>query len=607
MRDMPAFHKYILALSAGIFFSIVTLAWAEEPASSQNSSQSSSQDIKTIMQRLDKLQARVDELEKKVAEQDRIIKIQKAALEAVAKVVPEVKKVMAPPEPKVLVKKFVLEGVNLFTAKDFEPVLKKYRNKELGISDLNKIADEITAFYRQHGYITSLAYAPTQEITDHTVEFRVIEGRVGNVKVEGGKYFKAKTIRRQFLVEKGQILNYEKLQQNVKRVNKQPDRTMKVVLMPGKEKGTSDVLLKMQKEEKPMHWFLNYNNRGTEYTTKSRFGLGFVHNNLTGNDDILSANVRIGENDDVYAGSIDYNFPISKYDTRLGFYAAYSHADIGGQFKILSPEGKASAYGVYLTQPLFDKDFYDPVALNLASNFTLGFDSISVRNKILGQETSHDELRVFKAGLSFDERDSLGRTLFSNEMRFGIPDFLGSMSNSDQSASRLDAGGDFTKYVGSLNRVTRLPFSSLLINSLKVQYTNDPLVNSEQMAFGGADSIRGFPENDYLGDYGYISTIELRTPAFIFPREIKVPYDKKRRSLMDAIQFVYFVDFGKCYLKKPRAGEKKNRLLIGTGIGLRFNLYDNLTGRIDWGFPVGSEEPSDHSSSTVHVGIQYNF
>ncbi len=597
---MNKYFRFILCLV--VSYSLLIPSYAS--AQSQDETQKA---LQAVMEKVEALQKRIDQLEKKVAEQEEIIQRQKAALEKVAEIVPEVKVVLAPPQPKILVKKFVLNGVNLFTPKDFEPLLSKYRNKELTMDQLKKIADEITAFYRSKGYITSLAYLPVQEIENNTVEFRVVEGRVGDVKVEGGKYYKAEKIKRLVHTEKGQILNYERLQQDIRRINQQPDRTMKAVLVPGKEQGLTDILVKMEKEEKPYHFYLDYNNRGTSYTTKNRYGVGFVHNNLTGNEDILSLRARIGERSEVYAGSIDYNFPISRYNTRLGFYAAYSHADIGEQFKVLTPEGKAAAYGVYISHPLFDRDFLDPVAINVRGTVTAGLDAISVYNKILGQETSHDELRVLKAGLSLDEKDAMGRTFITQELRFGIADFLGSMDENDSSASRLDAGGEFTKYVGTITRVNRLPFSSLLLASFKYQFTDGRLVNSEQMSFGGADSIRGYPENDYLGDYGWITRLELRTPAFIFPREIKVPYDKKGTSLMDAIQFVYFVDFGKAYLKKPRVGEKKDRLFTSVGLGLRFELYEHLKGMVDIGFPVGNEEPSDGSDNTVHVGVQYEF
>ena len=534
-----------------------------------------------------------------------MIKRQNQALDKLGEMVPEVKKAMLPPEPKVVVSNFILSGVNLFDPIDFEPVLKKYRSKEVGISDLKTIADELTAFYRSKGYITSLAYAPTQEIDNETVEFRVIEGRVGTIELEGGEYFRKETMAKRITIEEGQVLDYERLQRDIKKLNKQPDRTMKAVLLPGQDKGTTDILIKMEEENDPKHFYFDYSNTGTEETKTSRFGLGFAHNNLFGYDDILSIKARVGDWD-IYSISADYNIPINKYNTRIGAYGIFSHTDIGGQFTAIEPEGSATALGAYITHPLFDKNYFDPVAVNISSDVIAGFDLIDVKNMLMGEETSHDVLRVAKIGISFDERDALGRTFVNNEFRVGI-DGLGSYSSNDESSSIIDAGADFLKYTGTVTRITRLPFSMTLINNLKFQHTNNPLVTSEQMSMGGADSVRGYPQNDYLADYGYVATLELRTPAFIFPREIKVPYDDKKTPIMDAVQFVYFVDFGKGHRKNPRVGETKDQFMIGTGFGFRFDLYDHLRARLDFGFPAGNEEPSDGSSGTVHIGVQYEF
>ena len=565
--------------------------------------------IKAIMEELSRMKQRISGLEKKVTEQERVIELQRRVLDKV-KGIPGIKEALTPPEPKFLVNKFVLNGVYLFTAKEFEPILDRYKNRKLGISDLKKIADKITAFYRDKGYITSLAYAPTQEIADNTVEFRIVEGRVGKIKVEDGKYYSKKTIKRKFFVEEGRILNYKALEKSIKRINKQPDRTVKAVLLPGEKPQTSDILLKQEEEKSPRHLYLEYNNRGSEYTGEERAGVGFVDNNLFGFDDILSARIRARADDDykdVYGGSLNYNFPVNRYDTRFGLYGAYSHAEIGGQFKVLDPEGEATACGIYLTHPLFDKDFYDPVALNLTSNATIGFDSISVENSILGEQTSHDELRVIKPGIGFDAKDSMGRTFMSNELRIGIANFLGSMDVYDEDASRIDAGGEFIKYVGSLTRLSRLPLSSYLTASIKYQYTDSPLVNCEQFPIGGANTVRGFPENEYLADSGWVSTVELRTPAFLLPTGLRVPYDKKKTSLRKAMHFAYFIDFGEGRLEKAQVGEEDYKFLSSIGLGLRYDFADHIRGKIDWGFPIGEEEPSDGSSSRIHFEVQYEF
>ncbi|MBU0547561.1 MAG: hypothetical protein KJ710_03505 [Candidatus Omnitrophica bacterium] len=513
-------------------------------------------------------------------------------------------------EPKTLIKKFVINGDVLFTPKDFEVVLSKYRDKELGISDLKKAMDEITGLYRKKGYILTLVYMPEQEIVDNTVEFRVIESRVGEIQVEKPKYSKLDTERNKILLERGQVLDYKKLEANLRRINKQPDKDMRAVLSPGAIAGTTDILFKMDNEKSPQHFYSEFNNLGTKNTSKNRWGLGYVNNNLSGNDDTVSLRLIANDKTDVYSLSAAYDFPITQSNTRLGAYAAYSRADISGQFAILSPEGHAKAWGLYFNHPWLDKEFHDDNAntnFTLTSNLTAGFDSVSVYNKILGAETSHDELRVFKSGINFEETDSFGRGGLAVEIKAGVPDFLGAMSKNDSSASRLDSGGEFQKYSGSLTRVTRLPLSFLLINSFRYQLSPFNLVNSEQMLLGGADTVRGYPENEYLADYGWVNTVELRAPMFFLPRSLKLPFDKKRTSLVDAIQLVGFFDAGKGYLNNAMVGETKHETLISAGFGFRFDFYEHLRARLDIGFPVGGVDPSDGSNGKLHFGLQYEW
>ncbi len=556
------------------------------------------------------LRQKVNQLEKTVASQAELIAQQKQVLDKIIDTVPAVKLALTPPEPKTLVKSFTLDGVNLFQPKDFEPTLKKYRNKELSMSDLKKVTDEISAFYRKKGYVSSVAYLPAQEIADNNVEIKVVEGRVGDINVEKPKYAKASVIKNRFLIEKGQVLDSKKMETSLGRINRDEDRVVRAVLTPGQTAGTSDILLKVEKERRPYHFHSEVNNRGTSLTGKIRWGLGFTDTNLFGRDDALALKFMASQRtSDVYSFSGDYNLPVNRWDTRLGIYGAYAKADIGGQFAILSPEGKAAIFGIYASQPFFKKEFLDDQnasTMTLASNLTAGFDSLSVHNKILGQETSQDEIRSFKGGINLDEKDNMGRFGFSAETSVGIPDFLGSMGEHDVKASRIDAGGQFEKFNGSVSRVTYLPLNSLFLNTFRFQYTKNNLVNPEQMVIGGADTVRGFPENEYLADYGWIANTELRTPAWLIPSMLRVPFDSKHTRLIDAMQFVYFIDAGKGYLNKARVGEVSHKYLVGTGFGLRFDLYDRLHGRVDIGFPENTE-PSDHAAYRVHFGFEYDW
>jgi len=78
-----------------------------------------------------------------------------------------------------------------------------------------------------------------------------LKGVVGNIEVEEGEYYSKKAIDRKFLVKKGENLKYQDLQESIRRINRQPDRTVKAVLKPGAEKGTSDILLTLKEETDP--------------------------------------------------------------------------------------------------------------------------------------------------------------------------------------------------------------------------------------------------------------------------------------------------------------------------------------------------------------------
>ena len=65
-----------------------------------------------------------------------------------------------------------------------------------------------------------------------------------------------------------------------------------------------------------------------------------------------------------------------------------------------------------------------------------------------------------------------------------------------------------------------------------------------------------------------------------------------------------FYDLAVAYLKNPTAGEESAETLRGYGFGLRLNIKDNLSCRIEVGFNHG-KEPSD--GDDVHPWIEFTW
>jgi hemolysin activation/secretion protein len=485
-------------------------------------------------------------------------------------------------EGGVLIKKFLLNGVTLFKPEDFLPILAPYKDKHLELKEFNTLAAAIQKFYRTKGYITTYVYIPVQKIANNTLEIRVIEGCVGTIEVEGGKYFSKEFVREKFHIREGDTVLYKDLMKSMRSLNTNPDRTVKAVLLPGERKDTTDILLKVS-DHNPQHAFVEYNNRGTKYTGKQRFGAGYVNNNLLGVDDVLTVRYQ-RSNEKLNGGSFDYNLPVSHLNTRLGTYFSYVSTDLVGGYEVLDAHGWAWVGGSYVNQPFIDQD-------HVRGNAGFGLDIKHSKNFLLGTETSSDNVSVAKLNLSLDGDDGWGATYFIPEIDFGIPYFDDALGPKDTSASRLGAGGEFVKYTLNAGRRLNLPFSAFLLLNARAQYTPDKLVAGEQFYIGGGDTVRGYPELEYMGDYGFNTNVELRTPIYLLPAKCK---------LRDKIQMVYFWDYGKGFLRNPLVGEKGHDTLWSTGWGIRFAPWKDCYLKVDWGFPLGPK-PSDNSKSTVHI------
>ncbi|MBI5894208.1 MAG: ShlB/FhaC/HecB family hemolysin secretion/activation protein, partial [Deltaproteobacteria bacterium] len=78
---------------------------------------------------------------------------------------------------KILIRQINLQGAALIKEQTLKTILSKYENNPLTLSEINQIAEDITAKYREQGYILAYAYIPPQEIKDGILEIGVIEGK----------------------------------------------------------------------------------------------------------------------------------------------------------------------------------------------------------------------------------------------------------------------------------------------------------------------------------------------------------------------------------------------------------------------------------------------
>ncbi|TAL21767.1 MAG: ShlB/FhaC/HecB family hemolysin secretion/activation protein, partial [Nitrospirae bacterium] len=489
---------------------------------------------------------------------------------------------------KILIRQIKLQGAALIEEQTLKTILSKYENKELTLSEMNQIAEDITANYRKQGYILAYAYIPPQEIKDGILEISVIEGKTGEITVRGNKSYSAKFIQRHLeRIKQDPSLKEETIERALLILNEYPSLNVKASLTAGKDLGATDIAAQA-KDSLPISGNLSYDNFGTNITSKHRLGAAFNIGNLITSGDYLMLRGLTGldriDLNKLSYGRAEYLFPIDYNGTKMGLNYANSVYKAGEQYTILDIHGKAHVAGIYLTHPIIKtrKNTLD---------IKLGFDYKDVYDYLLDSIRSKDNIRVFNLGATSDSIDNLyGRNIITLTYHQGVRNLLGGNGKKDPDASRLNADGAFAKYTADIIRLQKLPGYNHLMLRGSGQLSEDNLFVAEQFMLGGAGSVRGFRPSSQSGDSGYFGSAELHLSP-IYP-ETKI----LNQNIGDTIKLALFADHGGVYRNNAQPGENKNDYLTSIGAGLRLYAGKYFSVRYDYALPEINGNFSSHNS-----------
>ena len=482
-------------------------------------------------------------------------------------------------ERKFYIEHIILEGNTILPKRLINELTAEYENSELSLADIIELADKITDLYHSKGYVTSQSYVPPQTIEDSAVIIKVLEGKYGHFYIEGVEHTNENIIKRRLKKKKNEILDYNELRKDLLYLNRSPDRIVKAILMSGEEPETTDLTIKV-KDRPPVHIFTGYDNTGSRTTGNWRLTLGLRDTSLLGWDDDFNLKWIRSDTYNLYGWIVGYEIPVNEFGTKLNLSGSYFKSRVGGDFQDYSIESWSGTFSPSMRHPVFDIDYNSG---NLEGTLDFGLDLKEARTEILSLMDSRDKLRIIKTGFTLKESDSMGRTVVRNELNLSYSNFLHSMDDGDEHASREGAGGKFIKYNYAFSRINALPLSATLLLNVEGQATNSLLVSSEQYRIGGMYTVRGYAEGDALGDYGNNASVEVRYPLYPIPDDFHIYGFHPRRG----IQGTAFVDWGFAHFKDPTTADRHNSNLLGIGFGGRLNFMNCINGRYDIAWPVG--------------------
>lgn len=430
-------------------------------------------------------------------------------------------------------------------------------------------------------------------------------------------------------VQKGELLNKGLLDDYIFLLNRSPGRRVDVAVSSGGKAG--EVALDyLVSENKPWLVYVQTSNTGTKATNEWRTRFGFISNQFTGNDDVLSVDYTTAAlfGPEAKSASISYEAPLFKMD-RLRWRAYGSWAEY--EANVQTPQagenftgsewrgGAELIWNFYQRRELFvdliggaywwhvlvnnqttqqkgDGDFFVPYV-------GLRAERITDLSTMIGQVTMESNCEGI-GGTSAKDMEPLGRMPVDSEWLLMKWDIIHSFF--------LEPLVNPTAW-----RDVKTPQTSTLAHELYFHFRGQyamsgyRLMPQNEITAGGFFTVRGYPESSVAGDTGLIGTAEYKVhiPRLlnIQPDPGKTPLPLVGTPFRWAPQTVYgrpdwdliartFFDVGRTMNTWHRSylGEEDYTLMsAGVGLELQFSRYVNL--RLDWGFPLRDLETSTES------------
>ncbi|EJZ19938.1 ShlB/FhaC/HecB family hemolysin secretion/activation protein (plasmid) [Rhizobium sp. Pop5] len=406
-----------------------------------------------------------------------------------------------------------IDGAKLLTAQEIGKVTAPYGNRCVGLAEINAVLRDVTHLYIDHGYVTSRAYVPQQDISKTRIlRLLVVEGTLSDIYLNGQKVAGNTSLATAFPGLIGRVVNIRDIEQGLDQMNRLQANDAKSAMLPGPKDGTS-ILNIENRPGRPWHVSLGNSNMGQESTGFSRSSASL------GSDDLLDINDQWNFSyehsgpdypwtDDgkgygnSYSGSVSVPYGYSTVSLNGSWYQYESAVE--GNFSTLETSGNSGQAGLGIDRVVFrDKDSITTVRSSLTykqtNNFLLGnLIEVGSRRYTVGDIGISHSRHMFGGIWMFDASYDKGLGLF-DAVEPGDP----GAGNADPRFSKFNATVSVTQPFQAAGRQFEL--TSLITG----QYSPDNLLGAEQISLGGYSNVRGTRESVLFGNNGMFSHNEI--------------------------------------------------------------------------------------------------
>lgn len=485
--------------------------------------------------------------------------------------------------------------------------LQQYIGRPVSLGSLDQMVKDVVIAYREGDRPVVDVLLPEQDITSGVVQLVVIESKLARIRVEGVDADTEEFLRSSMRARKGEVIRSSDILRDLSWINRSPYRKVDLVYAPGAEFGTTDVILKNYSTK--ANWFYaGYEDSGTDFLGKDRIITGFNFGDAFGPNRSVSYQFTADlDFEHVRAHSLVYThaLPWRHWITVLASYVEIESDPIpvgGGNF--LNSDGSNTQLSARYGIPLDGTE-------TRSREMDFGFDWKSNGNDLEFTDVSNlgnlqlfgTRVEIFQFSLGYKETIQHKRAVSQFDIRgvWSPGDINNHNSTANFQRARALSQSEYFYALASLEHQQRLRDDWSARFKITGQAANENLQASEQLGAGGYDTVRGFDQRVARGDHGFVSTVELYTPELSLGRI----FDWENET--DSLRFLGFFDAANLGNTNLLVGEPSSFQIGSVGLGLRWNYSDWFKFRLDYGYPVYSENVIADESGRFHLGATATF
>lgn len=456
-------------------------------------------------------------------------------------------------------------------------------DRPASLASLNALARATVEAYRAEGRPLVDVAIPEQDVTDGRVTFLVREFVVGDVAIEGNRYFRTERLRRMVRLEPGQNVDQNQLVADLDWMAQNPFRRVDLFYRRGEAPLTTDVVIRVT-DRFPLRVYAAFENNGSVRTGRERWSAGLNWGRLFGGDGQLA--YQFTSSGDLFRdrGGLPLQFEAHSF-TLAQPLGRRNSLILFGTYQRTSPDlgpflglvGKSYQLSPRFVVPVFARP-------GARGQLTVGYDFKETDNNLLfgGISIAPESTQIHQAVVDFTATTRWAGGIFSASNTLHLsPGGIGSR-NTDAAfqPGPGQSGTPFAKASYLYLRTTltqRTPLGDTgaeLVTRLVGQVSTANLLPSEQLSAAGPGFVRAYDPNAVIGTRGLLFTQEFWSPPFaIFggPR------------LDDRMQLGGFIDWGAVGNPDRLPDERKWRRTASVGAMGRYRIGPWLDLRLDYG------------------------